>query len=322
MIAESQSRQRWSRLIFHTAVVLVIAFAGAGIASQAAHQNVEPNPLSESKEFWQHDSSKTITPKDKSDLEPETTDSNTSQTAPVNTNANGYIITDIKSGHVLAAKNANKVYPIASLTKLMTAVVARETIADDTKISITDNAAASYGNAGGLSVGQNISLSTLYYPLLLSSSNDAAAAIADHIGRTKFRNLMNRKALAVGMSKTQFGDATGLSASNTASAADLSRLAQYIHTYHDVIFDITTRAQQTTSASKLDSNQYINTHPLHTKPGFSGGKNGYTDKAQQTLLSLFAIEKNDKTRPVSIVVLGSSQASEDTEKLLDWVAND
>jgi D-alanyl-D-alanine carboxypeptidase len=322
MATESQGGEGWSHLALHTVVVIIVAFASAGIASQAAFQKVSPKPLDESEEFWQNTSSETITAKTKSGSDATSTDNNISESVPVKTDASGYIVADLKSGQVLAAKNANRSYPVASLTKLMTAVVARETISNDTKITITDEAAASYGNTGRLSAGQEISLSTLYYPLLLSSSNDAAAAIAGHIGQANFRNLMNRKALAIGMNQTQFGDATGLSASNTASAADISRLAQYIYTYHDFIFDITTWAQQTTSANTPGPDQYINTHPLHTEPGFSGGKNGYTDEAQQTLLSVFTTEKNGSTRPVIIAVLGSNEAASDTQKLLSWATKD
>jgi D-alanyl-D-alanine carboxypeptidase len=130
---------------------------------------------------------------------------------------------------------------------------------------------------------------------------------------------MNRKALAIGMQETQFADASGLSAGNVSTPKDLLSLAQYIHKQNPFIFRLTEAAQKTV-ANRGTGNQtsYTNNHPLHSNRGFVGGKNGYTDEAEHTLLSVFSADIHEETRPIAIIVLGSERHVEDTTKLLNW----
>jgi len=314
-----QSRHSWWRFTIRIAVILIFAFVGASIASQAAFQKTPPKSLSSGQQFWKQNTAPSFIKATATKAAKTKNITANVPTAPVKTTASAYLVSDLENGQILAAKNADQTLPIASVTKLMTAVVAHETVGDKTDITVSKNAAETFGNAGGISAGSTLTLATLYYPLLLSSSNDAAAAVAEQVGKNRFHSLMNRKSVALGMNDTQFADASGLSPGNTATAADLSRLARYIYNHNYFIFDITSIAQQTIATGQTGQKQFSNRNPLHTKPEFVGGKNGYTEPAQNTSVSVFEISKNGLTRPVAIVVLNARNAAGDTNKLLRWV---
>lgn len=236
------------------------------------------------------------------------------------TSAQAYIVADIETGQVYATKNSHQPLPIASITKLMTALIANETIAASELIAVSQRAVSTYGEAGGLVAGEALPLKTMYYPLLLESSNDAATAIAEHKGERRFLNQMNRKALSVGMYHTRFADPSGLSQYNIASASDLFHLARYINEHKPFIFDITTELQKNVSSRYDDGlRSFTNNNPLLTNFSYAGGKNGYTDEARKTLLSLFDVTLDGKERTVVIVTLKSENHVADTKSLLNWL---
>ena len=163
-------------------------------------------------------------------------------------------------------------------------------------------------------------LETLYYPLLLDSSNDAAQAIAEHRGAGHFMNQMNHKARALSMTHTHFADPSGLSANNTSTAVDLFRLAHYIYDKKEFIFETTTILQENVSWEYDDSlRTFTNNNPLRTHPQFVGGKNGYTDEARHTLLSLFKVPVSGQDHTIIVIVLQSQDNDGDTLKLLSWL---
>lgn len=244
----------------------------------------------------------------------------TPQVPAPNVSAKSYLVADIDTGHVFAAKRATEAFPIASITKLMTAVVANETIAYNDPVTVTQRAVDTYGQAGGLSAGEALRLETLYYPLLLESSNDAATAIAEHHGFDNFMKLMNRKAMALDMDSTHFRDPSGLSDGNTSSGRDVFRLVRYIHDRKDFILDLTTEVQKTTAHPGSDAlRNFTNNNPMVGRDNFLGGKNGYTDNARHTLVSVFSVSVDGSEREVAIIVLGSESHVEDTVRLLSWL---
>lgn len=233
--------------------------------------------------------------------------------------ARSYLVADLTTDTILLSKNSSTKRPVASITKLMTALVADEQIGYNTVIPITKEAVATHGRQGRLEAGQRMQLSTLIYPLLLESSNDAAAALAITRGRSAFISLMNQKAATLNMHNTAFADASGLSSRNISTAEDLLKLASHIYNEKKYIFDITTQIQKTFEAPGSDTLlNYTNNNPFKATPYFVGGKNGYTSAARKTLLSLFALPTQTSERILAIIVLGSENHAKDTEKLLDW----
>jgi hypothetical protein len=232
--------------------------------------------------------------------------------------ANAYLVADLESGEVYLEKNATEVYPIASISKLMTAVVANETISFASYIPVTEYAFNTYGSLGGLEVGDRLTIGEMYYPLLLSSSNDAAQAIADFRGGADFVRLMNQKARALDMADTSFGDPSGLSPANVSSVSDLFKLARYIDDRKRFIFDISMQLEEEAPATDyVEARTYKNNHPMKDHPSFIGGKNGFTDEAQKTLLSLFKVQTKEGQKKIAIIVLGTPDSKTDTTKLLE-----
>jgi D-alanyl-D-alanine endopeptidase (penicillin-binding protein 7) len=321
--------------------VVLIALVGAQLGSQAAISDPVAQPATVSNGYFSDTSAEITEKKSKRDSaedtatsaptdtdHPKSKDAKDSQKRSLATpqapapavNATAFLVADLASGKVFAKKSADRPRPIASITKLMTAVIASETqVANDT-VTVSPQAAATYGRSGRLLAGDRITVGNLLAPLLLESSNDAAVALAEHTGKTQFINYMNRKATALGMSQTRFADASGLSSQNVSSPNDLLKLTRYIHQKKPFIFDLTKRSQVSTpdrSSEALDI--YTANNPMVGRPDFLGGKNGYTDEARHTLLSLFSVPFPHGSRPVAIIVLGSDTHKQDTKNLLRWL---
>lgn len=226
-----------------------------------------------------------------------------------------YIVGDLDTGEIIAHKNSETPYAIASITKLMTALVSLETVNQFQKSNISSRAINTNGTAGDLSVGQDIETGDLIYPLLLESSNDAAEAIAEHIGRSYFLANMNGKAKAIGLENTIFEDPSGLSAKNVSTAQDLFTLAQYIHKFKSYIFYITQLQKYT-----VDGQTWYNNNAFRNDKFFRGGKNGYTTAAKKTLLTTVELPLVDGgTRNIAVIVLQSEGTERDTRRILDYV---
>ncbi|MDR0888340.1 MAG: serine hydrolase, partial [Coriobacteriales bacterium] len=134
-------------------------------------------------------------------------------------------------GQVLYTRSPDTQVPMASTTKIMTAVVALESGTSlDTPMKITDGAAGTEGSTANLKSGMVISFHDLLYGMLLPSGNDAAVAIAQNIATTesRFVDMMNSKASDLGMTSTHYADATGLSDTNHYTTVnDYLKLARY-----------------------------------------------------------------------------------------------
>ncbi len=215
------------------------------------------------------------------------------------------LVEDIDSGKTLYDLHSDKQWSAASLTKLVTAVSAVESSADDPMIKVSPAAIATESAAGNLVSGRSYKLSELLRAMLVFSSNDAAAAISEYFGKGKFIELMNAKAAEMGMTNTRFFDPHGLTPLNLTTARDLERLIVYIYNEHRNILEIT--------REKIEGA----THPFAGQEDFLGGKTGFIDESAGNLISLFQYQG----KPVVVIVLGSKQRAEDTQILKDWFLN-
>lgn len=226
-----------------------------------------------------------------------------------------YLVADLDSGDVILEKNKDLVRPIASITKLMTAIVSLEIINQFNETTISKRAADTYGAQGNLYAGEVIMVRDLLYPLLLESSNDAAEAIAEVVGRNYFIETMNEKADAMGLDATEFDDASGLSANNVSTAHDLFELSRYLQHYKRYVFDVTTRQEQ-----EVGTRTWQNTSRFRNDEEYIGGKNGYTDEAMHTLIAMFELPLAEfENRNIAIILLGSQNREEDARALLEYV---
>ena len=235
---------------------------------------------------------------------------------PKTLTADAYLVTDLKTKEVILSNNKERAVPIASITKLMTALVALELFKPEEEIEVSRRAYETYGGSGYFRAGDKLSLGVMLYPLLLESSNDAAEAIAEKAGREKFLAAMNKKAKELGMTVTVFDDPSGLSSNNISSAEDLVKLTDYIHQNKISLFDITKLKEY-----KYGRFTWTNRNNLIGMNYYAGGKNGYTDEANRTLLSLFDLPLSEfENRKVVLVLLGSNDRKADTRNIINYVA--
>jgi D-alanyl-D-alanine carboxypeptidase len=208
-------------------------------------------------------------------------------------------------------------WPMASLTKLLTATVALENLGLDAKVSVSEHAVQTEGASGGLVAGEKYATRDLVKLMLLSSSNDAAAAFEEYaFASDTFVGLMTKKIAEIGMTQTVVNDASGLSDYNVSSASDLLKLARYIAERHPEIFEWT--RLQTFIAQPLGaatSNNIANINPFSADRDFLGGKTGTSPAAGENLLALFRAGD----RRIAVVVLGAKDRVALTNSLRNWI---
>ena len=239
-----------------------------------------------------------------------------------------YVASD-NARYMLFVKEAEQKLPIASLTKLMTALVAMQFYGPEENIVVSLRAIQEEGDQGELFEGQNITAHDILYPLLLESSNDAAAALAEHKETQTFMNRMNQKAVELGLVQTSFVNPTGLDpvgssdgaepALNMSSAQDLALLVIAIKNEYPEILDISALPK---------FGPYTNTDKLARSNGWQtkvlGGKTGWTDLAKGSLiLVLQSPESIEGQSPenkgyVVYVILGAENRFQEMKKLVDW----
>ena len=223
-----------------------------------------------------------------------------------------YRVSDLDTGQTIMEKNPEKIYPIASVTKLMTSVVSLEHLNQDQMAQVSGSAMRAFGQAGQLRQGERFKVGDLLYPLLLESSNKTAEVIAEVDGRNTFIDLMNEKARQLKMNRTYYEDPSGLSPHNVSTVTDLSRLAKYIFSNHPDIFNITLeKTHHGYGRIWYNKNKVVNMN------NYLGGKDGFTSEAQKTVISLFSLPLSDyENRRVVVVLLHSKDKLRDMENIL------
>ncbi len=224
----------------------------------------------------------------------------------------------IKSGKIYYKKNIYTKRPIASLTKLMTALIFYDYFPKGYQVVVSKRASDIRGCfLADLKQGQVFKKEDILYLMLLISSNQAAYVAQESI--PNFLSLMNKKAKLLGMSATLYKEPSGLSASNQSTVFDLSKLLEYIYQNRPEIFKIQTT--KTKVVCSLNNNakekkcyHLVNIDFFVNRKDFLGGKTGYTDEAGQCLASIFKWKE-----PLGIIVLDSEDRFVDSEKILNMV---
>lgn len=233
-----------------------------------------------------------------------------------------YLVGNLETGEVYIESNSKKVFPIASLSKLFTAIIATHHLDKNKKITITDTMLDSFGDAGHLVKDEKFTVEELLYPLLLESSNDAADAFAESLGYEEFVSLMNSFAKELGLNNSSFRDASGLSSLNISNANDLFLLAKYIFQNEKELLS-KTRLPEMTLATTTDHNfhHFVSINPFTPYEPFIGGKTGRTREAKESMVSLFnyQIKNSTTTIPVAVIILRSEfgEREMDTERILE-----
>lgn len=207
----------------------------------------------------------------------------TGRAKAVDTSASSAILMDMDSGRVLYERNAGARMLIASTTKIMTALVAiRDGTLSDT-VKVSREAAYTEGSSMYLKEGEELTLETLLYGLLLCSGNDAAVAVAEHVAGSvgRFVERMNETALALGMEDTSFANPNGLDDENHYSTArDMALLACAAMRNETLVRIASTRTVSIGGRTMTNHNKL-----LSLMDGCVGLKTGYTRAAGRTLVS-------------------------------------
>lgn len=242
------------------------------------------------------------------------------------TAAAAYVV-DTKSGRVLYSKNATAELPLASLTKLMTTLVAQEELGDETIVTITPEALLPEGDHG-LLVGEQFWSRDLIDLTLLASSNDGAYALASAVhsvtgGVRAPSDIMNERAHELGLEHMRFANATGLDVADETlggaygSAENVAKLFRYIITRHPDLIAATRNSTLSIESLNGIPHHFENTNIIaESIPWLIGSKTGFTDLAGGNLAIAFDVGVG---HPIVAVILGSTKDERftDMQKIID-----
>lgn len=303
-------------ILYLIAIILVVNLAFGKLFNQP-HEVTSDNPADASI-LW--DDSGEI-PDDIESITPDTAYQNTAFQEEAITvslpriNARSACVIDFDTGTILYEKNAYVKRPMASTTKIITAILAIENCPLDAWVPISGQAAGMGGSVMGLKAGTTVRMKDLLYGLLLCSGNDAAVAIAEYCaGSTQeFANMMNEKAREIGAYETHFINPHGLDAEDHYTTAyDLAKIARYA--LQNPIFN---KIVQTREYS-YDGRTLRNTNEmLELYEGADGVKTGYTGLAGRCLVTS-ATRNNIRLISVVLFCDSKSQRSQSSMKILDY----
>lgn len=238
-------------------------------------------------------------------------------------NALSAVLIDADTGRVLWGKNENAPMAMASTTKIMTAIIALENSDTDRVITVSQRASSAPPVKMHLHTGEKITLKNLLYALLMQSSNDAAVAIAEGVGRSveNFCSMMNKKAREIGCTDTCFVTPNGLDKGNHHSTArDMALIGAYAIRNSDFLNISNTKtvsfSSDRSSYSITNKNRLLNTYK-----GAIGIKTGFTGKAGHCFAGA---ARREGVTLVSVVLAsgwgtaGKENKWKDTEKILNY----
>lgn len=233
--------------------------------------------------------------------------------------ADAIVSYDLTTDQFLYQYNSKKKLPIASLTKIMTAVVALENEPIDKEFTVSQTASEIGENAMGLAEGEKYTLRELLYGLILRSGNDAAEVIAEgsQFGRANFVYLMNKKAEDLGLTNTYFTNPSGLEGDGNqySTAEDLLVVTRYAMSHPEFAKVSETYDYYLPADSDHKELQLYNqTNLLTTYPGVKGVKTGFTDEAGMCLVTYLDYEGHK----IIAVLLNSENRREEMKSLLDY----
>lgn len=231
-----------------------------------------------------------------------------------NISAQSIVVLDKDSGVTIFARNDTQIFPLASTTKIMTALLALNHFAVTDMLTISDNTVE--GTVVGFKKGEIVSLNDLLYATLLPSGNDAAMAIADnyHGGRSAFVAEMNKQAKVWHLPTMHFVDPAGLEdEGDYATAQDLARLATIALDNKTFATIVATKRFVIKPSNTANTYSLNNLNKLLENNDITGVKTGHTEKAGDVLVT----SKKENGHTIITVIMKSQDRFPDTENLLE-----
>lgn len=261
-------------------------------------------------------------------LRPTATYANTIWPENVSIQSEGGIVMDADTGAVLYGKNIHQTYFPASITKILTALLVLEHCDLDEMVTFSHNAVYNVeqgSSSAGLDEGDVISVKDCLYALLLKSANEAANALAEHVGGTTeaFAEMMNEKAASLGCRDSHFANPSGLNhPDHYVSAYDMALIGRaalqnedFIKINSTLYYDLPVTKRNPEGGRIYPGHKMLKKNLAEYYEGCLGGKTGYTSLAGNTLVT-FA--RRDGMTLVSVVLKGHQTQYSDTKALLDF----
>jgi len=239
---------------------------------------------------------------------------------PPQTSASSVIVGDAETGRIIYQKNADEIRPIASLTKIMTAILVLEKGDLSEIVSIPKDFHRPYSWVMGLKPAQKIVMRDLLLAFLIESRNDAALAAAQAVGGTEqgFVEMMNQKAKSIGANMTLYSNSHGLNTGgfNLSTASDIFRMTMYAISNPKFRDIVNRKDAEITLIGKSAKTKYLHNvnKMLFLYEGVDGVKTGYT-KAAGKCIALSAKKGN---RHVICVILNSKNIWKESQQMLDY----
>lgn len=227
---------------------------------------------------------------------------------------------NLDTGKVYYAKNPEQALPMASLTKIMTALLTKENAKADTLYTVSESAASVGENAMNVIAGEQYTAEELLWGLFMHSGNDAAEVLAENVfgDRSLFIKTMNRRGKELGLINTKYINPTGMEDDHTmrTTAIDLAILTKYTVEKYPELLSITKTLNKILPATDTHKSVYLTGEIdlIRTYPGAVGFKTGFTDEAGRCIVT---IAENNGQR-IMVIVLGSTDRRVDAVKLLDY----
>lgn len=233
----------------------------------------------------------------------------------IDISARNAIMMDMDTNRIIYSKNINEQRSIASISKIMTAVLAIESGKMDDVIIIGNEIDKSYGSGIYIKKDEKITLRDLVYGLMLRSGNDASLAIANYVDKDNFVKKMNEKAKEIGMLNTVFNNPNGLDEEkgNYSTAYDMAILTSYamkIDEYRKIV-----STKKYSLKTNMNTYNWTNKNKLLFNYKYTtGGKTGFTEKANRTLVTTASKDNIN----LVVVTLVDPNDFEDHKKLFEY----
>lgn len=261
-------------------------------------------------------------------VRPTAAHANTAWPENVSIQAESGIVIDADTGTVLYGKNIHQTYFPASITKILTALLVLEHCEPDEMVTFSHNAVYNVeqgSSSAGLDEGDVISVEDCLYALLLKSANEAANALAEHVGGTteEFAEMMNEKAASLGCRDSHFANPSGLNhPDHYVSAYDMALIGraalqneEFIKINSTLYYDLPVTKRNPEGGRIYPGHKMLKKNLAEYYEGCLGGKTGYTSLAGNTLVT-FA--RRDGMTLVSVVLKSHQTQYSDTKALLDF----
>ena len=233
--------------------------------------------------------------------------------------AKAAVVYDVNSGRNLYAKNISQKLPIASLTKILTSIVANEKLNFKDIVTVSKEAIKVDGARQDLYLGERLTVKDLVKMMLIKSSNDAAYALASY---AKTNNIdlideMNKVANGLGMLSSHFKDVAGLNDEAYSNSEDMIKLVRRLLEYPALVAIMSEKEVDIKSIDGIVHHVETTNQLLGEVPGILAGKTGYTDDAMGCMV--LVVQTSDGNDRIINIVLGSSERFNDTKNLIDWI---